>query len=74
MGTDAAPDRLPDDVEFLVVGGPTHAFAMATPATRPGFGLVAGRFLRRNASYVAGLAAAVLIAFGAYWMWPRSAT
>jgi len=39
---------------------------MATLATRPGFGLVAVRFLRRNASYVGGLAAAVLIAVGGY--------
>ncbi len=44
---------------------------MTAPATRPSYGLVAGRFLRRNASYVAGLAAAVLVAVGAYWMWPR---
>lgn len=28
------PDRLPDDVELLVVGGPTHAFGMSRPATR----------------------------------------
>lgn len=45
---------------------------MPTPASRPGFGAVAGRFLRRNATYVGGLAAAVLVAFGAYWMWPRT--
>src|SRR5438067_2200379 len=39
---------------------------MATPATRPSFGLVAARFLRRNATYVGGLAAAVLVAVGIY--------
>ncbi|MBN9120587.1 MAG: hypothetical protein J0I06_15780 [Planctomycetes bacterium] len=44
---------------------------MAAPATRPGFGLVAVRFLRRNASVVGGLAAAVLVAVGVYWLWPR---
>ncbi|QJW96341.1 hypothetical protein [Frigoriglobus tundricola] len=40
--------------------------SMATPATRPTFGPAAVRFLGRNASYVGGLAAAVLVAFGAY--------
>lgn len=34
VGTDAAPNRVPDDVDLLVVGGPTHAFTMSTPATR----------------------------------------
>ena len=34
VGTDAAPNRVPDDVDLLVVGGPTHAFSMSTPATR----------------------------------------
>ncbi|MFC5286742.1 flavodoxin [Actinokineospora guangxiensis] len=29
-----APDRLPDDVGLLFVGGPTHAFGMSRPATR----------------------------------------
>lgn len=28
------PDRLPDDVELLIVGGPTHAFGMSRPGTR----------------------------------------
>jgi hypothetical protein len=46
-------------------------YRFATPATRPSFGLVAVQFFRRNANYVAGVAAAVLVAFGAYWMWPR---
>lgn len=32
----------------------------------------AGRFLRRNATYVGGLAAAVLVAVGIYVFWPRS--
>jgi hypothetical protein len=41
---------------------------MATPATRPSLGLVAVRFLRRNATYVGGLAAAVLVAVGAVWL------
>ena len=43
---------------------------MAIPATRPSFGLVAVRFLRRNATYVSGLAAAVLVAVGLYSFWP----
>jgi hypothetical protein len=30
----AAPAALPDDVELLVVGGPTHAFGMSRPGTR----------------------------------------
>jgi flavorubredoxin len=29
-----APERVPDDVELLVVGGPTHAFSMTRPSTR----------------------------------------
>jgi hypothetical protein len=29
-----APHVLPDDVELLVVGGPTHAFGMSRPGTR----------------------------------------
>ena len=29
-----APRRVPDDVDLLVVGGPTHAFSMSRPATR----------------------------------------
>ncbi|QEO14239.1 hypothetical protein FLP10_07275 [Agromyces intestinalis] len=32
--TDAAPGRLPPDLDLLVVGGPTHAFSMSTPETR----------------------------------------
>ena len=43
---------------------------MATPATRPGFGLVAVKLLRRNATAVGGLAAAVLVAVGVYSFWP----
>ena len=43
---------------------------MATPATRPGYGLVAANVLRRNATYVGGLAAAVLVAVGIYSVWP----
>jgi hypothetical protein len=33
---DRAPDVLPDSVELLVVGGPTHAFSMSRPSTRDG--------------------------------------
>lgn len=44
---------------------------MATPATRPGFGLVAVKFLRRNATYVGGLAAAILVIVGLYSFWPK---
>jgi hypothetical protein len=29
-----APDKLPDDLDLLVVGGPTHAFSMSRPSTR----------------------------------------
>ncbi|WP_396658181.1 flavodoxin family protein [Microbacterium sp.] len=29
-----APDRVPDDVELVVVGGPTHAFSMSRAPTR----------------------------------------
>jgi hypothetical protein len=43
---------------------------MATPATRPGYAVVAARFLRRNATYVGGLAAAVLVAVAVYSFWP----
>ncbi|WP_353808396.1 flavodoxin family protein [Agromyces sp. SYSU T00194] len=32
--TDAADATLPADLDLLVVGGPTHAFGMSTPATR----------------------------------------
>ena len=28
------PERLPDDLDLIVVGGPTHAFGMSRPATR----------------------------------------
>ena len=30
----SAPGRVPEDVELLVVGGPTHAFSMTRPSTR----------------------------------------
>lgn len=40
---------------------------MAVPATRPSFAAVAGRFLQRNANYVGGLAAAVLVVVGIAW-------
>lgn len=30
----SAPSALADDVDFLIVGGPTHAFSMSTAATR----------------------------------------
>jgi flavodoxin len=29
-----APAAIPDDVDLLIVGGPTHAFSMTTPSTR----------------------------------------
>ena len=29
-----APSRVPDEVDLLVVGGPTHAFSMSRPGTR----------------------------------------
>ena len=31
---DRAPDVLPDGLDLLVVGGPTHAFSMSRPSTR----------------------------------------
>jgi hypothetical protein len=43
---------------------------MVVPATRPGVGVLAARYLRRNAAYVGGLAAAVLIAVGVSALWP----
>lgn len=46
---------------------------MAVPATRPGFATVAGRFLRRNATYAGGLAAAVLVTVGVGWYMSRPA-
>ncbi|MFI5957329.1 flavodoxin family protein [Cryptosporangium sp. NPDC051539] len=33
-GIDEAPAELPDDVDLLVVGGPTHAFGLSRPGTR----------------------------------------
>ena len=30
----SAPARVPEDVDLVVVGGPTHAFSMSSPATR----------------------------------------
>ncbi len=44
---------------------------MPTPAARPSFATVAGRFLRQNATYVGGLAAAVLVAVGVAWYMNR---
>ncbi len=29
-----APETLPEDIDLLVVGGPTHAFSMSRPQTR----------------------------------------
>lgn len=46
-------------------------YPMPAPAGRPGFGRLAARFLRRNAGYVGGLAAAVLVAIGIYTLLPR---
>jgi hypothetical protein len=43
---------------------------MAVLAVPPSYGRLALRVLRSNAAYVGGLAAAVLVAVGAYWMWP----
>lgn len=34
VDTDAAPPVVPDDLDLLVVGGPTHAFSMSTATTR----------------------------------------
>ena len=40
---------------------------MAVLASRPGLATSAGRFLQRNATYVGGLAAAVLVVVGGIW-------
>ncbi|MEV5408794.1 flavodoxin domain-containing protein [Thermopolyspora sp. NPDC052614] len=34
MEIGAAPSTVPEDVDLLVVGGPTHAFSMTRPSTR----------------------------------------
>lgn len=34
VAVDDAPDTLPDDVDLLVIGGPTHAFSLSRPETR----------------------------------------
>jgi flavodoxin len=34
VGVDDAPPAIPDDVDLVVVGGPTHAFTMSTASTR----------------------------------------
>lgn len=34
VSTDDAPPTLPDDVDLVVVGGPTHAFSMSSMTTR----------------------------------------
>jgi hypothetical protein len=47
---------------------------MVTPAARPSFGAVAVRFLREHATYVGGLAAAVLIVIGGIALWPHPTT
>jgi hypothetical protein len=47
---------------------------MAVLATRPGPGVLAVRFLQRNAMYVGGLAAAVLLAVGVYELRPTKTT
>jgi hypothetical protein len=50
MGVDvvevgAAPAALPDDLDLLVVGGPTHAFGLTRPATRQDAARQAGHAL-----------------------------
>jgi hypothetical protein len=63
-----APAAVGDKKELLLAelmsGGP----ALATPAARGG----TFEFLQRNASYIGGLAAAVLVALGAYALWPTA--
>ena len=34
LPVDEAPSRITDDIDLLVVGGPTHAFGMSRPGTR----------------------------------------
>jgi hypothetical protein len=68
----------PSDKKELMIGELMQADPviqpMAVPATRPGLGVVALKFLYRNATYVGSLAAAVLVAVGIYWLvsGPRS--
>jgi hypothetical protein len=54
----------------LMAADPVIA-TMPVPARRPGLGTEVLRFLRTNATYVGGLAAAVLVVVGIAWMlWP----
>ena len=34
VDVDQAPTSIPDEVDLLVIGGPTHAFSMSRPGTR----------------------------------------
>ncbi|GIG21343.1 flavodoxin [Cellulomonas chitinilytica] len=38
-----APEHLPDDIDLLVVGAPTHAFGLSRPRTRADAAVQAGR-------------------------------
>lgn len=58
----------PGDKKELLIDGLMRGDALAVPAGRGG----AVEFLRRNASYIGGLAAALLVALGGYLLWPRS--
>ncbi len=70
LPTPAAPEQKKEAMIGDLMQADPVILPMATPAARPGFGLVAVRFLRRNAAYVGGLAAAVLVAVGVYSFWP----
>jgi hypothetical protein len=64
----------PEQKKEAMLGELMQAEPVIRPATHPGFGSVAAQFLKRNAAYVGGLAAAVLVAAGAVWLFsgPRT--
>jgi hypothetical protein len=66
----AAPERKKEEMLGELMQAEPVIRPLPAPAARRGFGLVAVQFLRRNAAYVGGLAAAVLVAVGTYALWP----
>lgn len=57
----------PSAKKEAMLGELMRAEPLAVPAERSGFGSAALGFLSRNANYVGGIAAAVLVAVGVYW-------
>jgi hypothetical protein len=64
----AAPEQKKEEMLGDLMQADPVIRPLPTFAARPGFGTLAARFLRRNAAYVGGLAAAVLVAVGAFWL------